>query len=194
VPRDRRHPADHHDEQLAARELLEIRPDQQRRLDHADEHVRGSRDCNCTADAQRPFEEPCERAHDARQDSPVGEQRGERTHQHDQRQEAEREHDTRRTAHLLEWQRTATEEAEDECAARFGRTLQSRDDVIESGEQLAHARHLEQHDREHDLDGDAGRREAPGDGAAVLAQQPGDEGNREQPERALQVRCHGAAA
>ena len=55
---DAGHAAGHHDEQLAAREPREIGPDEQRRLDHADEDVGGGRKPDRAADAERALQEP----------------------------------------------------------------------------------------------------------------------------------------
>ena len=81
---DAGHAAGHHDEQFAARELREIGPDEQRRLDMADEDVGGGREPDRAADAERALERPGEAAHDRRQDAPVEQQRGQHAHhQHD---------------------------------------------------------------------------------------------------------------
>ena len=53
---DAGHAAGHHHEQFAARELGEIRPDEQRRFHHAEEDIGRGRQADRAADAERALE------------------------------------------------------------------------------------------------------------------------------------------
>ena len=64
--------------------LRQIGPDEQRRLDHAEEDVGRGREPDRAADAERALEQPGKAAHDRRQDAPIEQQRGEHAH-HQQR-------------------------------------------------------------------------------------------------------------
>jgi hypothetical protein len=77
---DAGHAAGHHDEQLAARQPREIGPDEQRRLDHAEEDVGGGREPDRAADAKRALQQPGEAAHDRRQHAPIEQKRGQHAH------------------------------------------------------------------------------------------------------------------
>ena len=93
---DRRHAAGHDGEQLAARHARQVRPHEERRLDHADEHVGRRRQPDHPAHAHRLLQHARQRAHDRRQHAPVEEQRRERAHHQHDRQRAEREDEVRR--------------------------------------------------------------------------------------------------
>ena len=90
---DAGHAAGHHDEQLAAREPRQIGPDEQRRLDHAEEDVGGGREPDRAADAERALEHPGKAAHDRRQHAPIEQQRGEHAHHQHDRQRLQGEHE-----------------------------------------------------------------------------------------------------
>ena len=68
---DAGHAGGEDDEQLAAIDPGEIGLDQQRRLDHADEHIGGGGDADRAAHAQRAFQQPGHGAHQQRQEAPV---------------------------------------------------------------------------------------------------------------------------
>src|SRR5262252_2456202 len=72
------HAAGHHYEQLAAGEACQIRPDEQRRLDHAEKDVGRGREPDRAADLERALEQRGQHAH----------------HQHD-RQGLQRQHEFR---------------------------------------------------------------------------------------------------
>jgi hypothetical protein len=56
--RDAGHAAGHHNEELRARQLCEIGPDEQRRLDHADEDVGCGREADRAANAKCALQRP----------------------------------------------------------------------------------------------------------------------------------------
>ena len=73
---DSGHSAGHHDEQLAAREACQVRPDEQRRLDHAEKDVGRGREPDRPADLERALEQPGKAVHERRQDAPMEQERG----------------------------------------------------------------------------------------------------------------------
>ena len=114
---DARHAAGHDDEQFAARQRREVGPDEQRRLDHAEKDVGCGRQADRAADAERPFEQPGEAAHDRRQDAPVEQQRGEHAHHQHHRQGLQREDEIGARRLEVVGQGAAAEIAEDERRA-----------------------------------------------------------------------------
>ena len=127
---DAGHAAGHHHEQFAARELREIGPDEQRRLDMADEDVGRGGKPDRAADAHGAVEREGEAVHHRRQDAPVEQQRGEHAHQQHDRQRVERQHEFLAGIFQLEGQRAAADIAEHEGGAGAARRGDRVDHVV----------------------------------------------------------------
>ena len=187
---DARHAAGHDDEQFAARERREIRPDEQRRFHHAEKDVGGRRQADRTADAERPFEQPGEAAHDRRQDAPIEQQRGQYAHHQHDRQGLEREDEIGARRREVVGQGAAAEIAEDERRAGPGGGGNRADGIVDGGEGHRHARHLEQEGRGGEGRDEADGRELPRHRTGVLADRPGKPDEREHTEHGLQLLHH----
>jgi hypothetical protein len=94
-PGDSGHPAGHHHEQLAAREACEIRPDEQRGLDHAEENIGCSREPDRAAHIEGALEQPGKAPHDRRQDAPVEQERCQDAHDQHHGQRLQSQHEIR---------------------------------------------------------------------------------------------------
>jgi hypothetical protein len=186
---DAGHAAGHHHEHFGARELGEIRADEERRLDLANEDVGRGREPDRAADVERALERMGEAAHDRRHDAPVEEKRGDDAHhQHDgERLEGETEFRSGRLE--LERQRPAADVAEHERGAGLGRRRDRSDSVVDPHEGVFDLRHLEEEECEREGDGKPDRSLPPGDRAAVLTDEPSDNDYRRDAQRRLQV-CH----
>ena len=184
---DAGHAAGHHQEQFAAGELRQIRPDEQRRFHHAEEDVGGGGQPDRAADAERAFQQPGEAAHDRRQDAPVEQQRGQHAHhQHDrQRLECQDEFGARRFQ--VERQRAAAEIAEHERGARARRRGNRADGVVDGAEGVRDERQFDQRHGGEKGDDEADRGLSQRDRAAVFAKRPCQRQQRQHAERRLQL-------
>ena len=93
---DAGHAAGHDDEHFAPRELGQIGPDEQRRLDLADKNIGRRGEPGGAADVERLFQRPGKAAHDGRHDAPVEQQRRQHAHHQHHRQRLEAENELRR--------------------------------------------------------------------------------------------------
>jgi hypothetical protein len=126
------------------------------------------------------------RAHDGRKNAPVEEKRSERAQHEHQRQRAKRQHEARGSRPLLERLLAAAQEAEHEAGSLLRRLLQREERVVQFEKERLGEGHLEQQRRERDLEQRAGSDDAPGKGAAVLGEEPGDAEEGEEAECALE--------
>ena len=181
------HAAGHHHEHFRARQFCQIRPDEQRRLDLADENIGRRRQPHRAADVERLFQHPRKAAHDRRHDAPIEQQRRQHAHhQHDgQRLKAENEVGARRLE--LERQRPAADIAEHERRAGPGRGGDGIDRVIDQREHHLDLRHLEHDEREEEGDAEPDAGLPPIHRAAVLADEPGEGEDGEDAEGGLEV-------
>ncbi len=184
---DAGHAAGHHQEQFAARELCEIRLDEQRRFHHAEKDVRRSRQPDRAADLQRPLEHPREAAHDRRQDAPVEQQRRQHAHDEDQRQRLERQHEIRAGGFHIEGQGTAADIAEHERRARACRVGDRADAVIDERERFCGVGNLQQHDGRDQGHEQADDRLLPRHRRALLADRKRDRQQRKNSKRRLKL-------
>jgi hypothetical protein len=149
--RDRRHARAHDHVELAARERAHIRTNEQRCLDHADEDVRGRRQCHRATEAERALEHEREAAHHERKDAPIREQRGQRAHDEHERKRAKPEHEAARAGQRLERKGCAAQVAEHEARAGLGRRLQREHRVVQQAKQRAHRCQLQERPRDDEL-------------------------------------------
>ena len=84
----------HRHEEFGARQLFQIRPDEERRLHHADKGVCRRGETDGAADAQALLQEIAETARDPAEHPPVPQKRRERRHDEDERQGLEGEDET----------------------------------------------------------------------------------------------------
>ena len=184
---DAGHAAGHHHEHFRARQLCQIRPDEQRRLDLADENIGRRRQPDGAADVERLFQQARKAAHDRRHDAPIEQQRRQHAHhQHDgERLKAENEGGGRLLD--LERQRPAADIAEHERGAGPGRGGDGIHRVIDQREHHLDLRHLEHDQREEEGDAERDPGLPPIHCAAVLADEPGEGEDGEDAEGGLQM-------
>ncbi len=144
---DAGHAAGHHHEHFAAGQFGEIGPDEQRRLDLADEDVGRRGEADRAADIERALEHPGKSAHDRRHDPPVEQKRSEHAHHQHDRQRLEGEDELRSGRLGFERQRTAADIAEHERGTGPGRRRDRLDRVLDPDEGEPDLRHLEQQHR-----------------------------------------------
>ena len=144
---DAGHAASHDQEQLAAGQLGEVGPDEQRRFHHAQEHIGSGRQPDRAADPKGAAEQPGQAAHDRRQDAPVEQQRGQHAHHQHDRQRLQGQDEGGIGIGDVERQRAAAEIAEHKACAGPGRAGDRPDRVVDHVKGMGHARQLEQHER-----------------------------------------------
>ena len=135
--------------------LREIRPDEQRRFDMADEDVGGGREPDRAADAHRAVEREGEALDDRRQDAPVEQQGRQHAHQQHDRQRVERQHEVLAGEFQLERQCAAADIAEHEGGAGAARRGDGVDRGVQRGEGARDRRHLQKQRGQHDRDDEA---------------------------------------
>ena len=184
---DAGHAAGHDDEHFAARELRQIRPDEQRRLDLADENIGRRGQPGGAADVERLFQRPGKTAHDRRHDAPVEQQRRQHAHHQHHRQRLEAEDELRRRRLDVERRGAAADIAEHESGAGLGRVGDRIDRAIDPIERDLGLRHFEHQQSEREGDAKPGHHRPPRHRAAVLADRKGERENGEHAQRRLQV-------
>ena len=185
---DAGHAAGHHQEQFAARQLRQIRPDEQGRFHHAEEDVGGGGKPDRAADAERAFQKPRHAAHDRRQDAPVEQQRRQHAHDQHHRQRLERENEIRAGRLQVERQRAAAEIAEHEGGAGARGRRNRPDRVVDDAEGVRDDRQLDQDDGGEQGDEKPDGRLPQRNAAAVLPKREGDREQRQHAERRLQLK------
>ena len=149
--RDGRHARGQHDEELRARQVFQIRTNDERRFDHAEEHARPGADSHRTANAEGMAQYPGKSADDGGQDSPVPRECDQHAEHDDLRQDTEPEDVHRVRVGEIERRIAAAEKAEHERRARARGCLDRIDDVIGQQQRVAHRREAQQRDRQHEL-------------------------------------------
>ena len=96
-------------------------------------------------------------------------------HHDDHRKGAEREDEARARLRLLEGKGRPAEEAEHEARAGRGGRLEGGDEPVDRADRSGDERNLQHRRREHELEGDSGKGDAPGADTPLLAHPPGDE-------------------
>ena len=139
------------DEQFAARDAGQIRFDQQRRLDHADEYIGCRGQADRAADAQRLFQQPGHHAHDQRQHAPMEQQGGQGAHHQNDRQSLKGQHEAGAGAGFGIGQRAAAEIAEHHRRAGAGGPLQRQEAIVQRGKRGVYARQFQDGDRQRNL-------------------------------------------
>lgn len=167
------HAADHDGEELAARHPGEIRPHEKRRLDHADEDVRGGGKPNHPAYTHQLLQGKRKDAHDRRQHAPIEEQRAQRAHHEHDRQRPEGEHESCSGIRDLERGRTASEVAEHQARPGLGRLLEHEQRVVQLEKGFLHQRDLQEYDGHDELQDEAGHDGPPRHRGALFAGEPG---------------------
>ncbi len=156
--RDRRHAAGHDREQLAARHARELRPHEQRRLDHADEHVRRGGEADDAADAHRR----ARAARTWRAPPPAARASGTaapRARSSPARSAARgRRGRSSRPGRDRERRRAAAQIAEHERRSRLRGFFEREHRVVQREERVLGERQLEEQQREDDLQHEARRR------------------------------------
>ena len=186
---DAGHAAGHYDEQLAAREACQVRPDEQRRLDHAEKDIGRSREPDRPADLERALQEPGEAVHQRRQDAPMEQERGQYAHHQHDRQGLQRQHKFRPRHLELVGKLAATEIAENEGGAGPACGGDRIDRIVDRREHARGARDLEQDDRGNERHHQRDRGLPPRYAAAVFADDPGKGEQGEDAECRLEI-CH----
>ncbi|MGX1165033.1 hypothetical protein AB7M16_001299 [Bradyrhizobium sp. USDA 372] len=187
---DAGHAAGHDQEQLAARHLCQIRPHEQRRLDHAEEDVGGGRETDRAADAERTLQQPGHAADDRWQHAPIEQQRRQHAHDQHDRQRLERQDEVRAGRLQVEGQGSAADIAEHEGGAGPRSRRDRADRVVDGTEGMGDDRQLQQHEGGDEGRGEADRSLAQRHGAPILRQREGDQQQCENAECRLQAQ-HG---
>ena len=143
---DAGHAAGHHQKQFAARQLRQIRPDEQRRFHHAEKDVGRGRQPDRAADAERALQQPRHAAHDRRQDAPVEQQRGQHAHDQHDRQRLKRQNEIGAGRLEVERQRAAAEIAEHEGGAGARGRRDRADGFVDDAEGVRDQRQFYQDD------------------------------------------------
>ena len=181
------HAAGHHQKQFAARQLRQIRPDEQRRFHHAEKNIGGGGQPDRAADAERALQQPRHAAHDRRQDAPVEQQRGQHAHHQHDGQRLKRQDEIGAGRLEVERQRAAAEIAEHERRARARGGGDRADGVVDDGKGVRDEGQFYQRERGEEGDGKADRRLLQRHRAAVLTDRPRDREQRQYAERRLQL-------
>ena len=185
---DAGHAAGHDDEHFAARQLCEIGPDEQRRLDLADENIGRRRQAGGAADIERLFQRHGKPAHDRRHDAPIEQQRRQHAHHQHHRQRLEAEDEFRARRLQFERQRAAADIAEHERRAGPRRRGDGVDRVIDPFERDLDLRHLQHDERQREGHGKPDNHRPPWHRAPVLADGPGKRDDGDDAERGLEVK------
>ena len=181
------HAAGHHHEHFRARQFCQIRPDEQRRLDLADENIGRRRQSHRAADVEGLFQHPRKAAHDRRHDAPIEQQRRQHAHHQDDGQRLKAENEGGSRLFDFEGQRPAADIAEHEGGAGPGRGGDGIHRVIDQPEHHLDLRHLEHDEREEEGDAKRNTGLPPIHRAAVLADEPGEGEDGEDAEGGLEV-------
>ncbi len=181
------HAAAHRDEQFAAREPVEVGPDQQRRLHHAQENIGRRAESDGAPDAHGFLEQPGKGPDHERQDFPVEEKRREGAHDQDQRQRLEGKNKGRSGIGFRKGQLPASQIAEGEGCPRGRGIRENVDPLVEQDKKIPEEGDFEQDQRQRELDDKTGDDDGIADGTSVFADQPGDARQEDDSDNALQV-------
>ncbi len=181
------HAAAHRDEQFAAREPIEIGPDQQRRFQHAQKNIGRRAESDGAADAHGFLQHPGKGPDHERQDFPVEKERGEGADDQDQRQRLEGKNERRSRIGLRKGKLPASQIAEGEGGARGCGFFEDGDSPVQQLKEIAEERNFEQGQRQDELNHKTRDDDGVTDGTPVLADQPGEARQKKDSGNALQV-------
>jgi len=145
----------HHHEKLGPRQPFEIGTDQERALDHPDEHGGGGGEPHRAAEPHAPLQQERKAPRHPAEHAPVPEQRRKRRHDEDERQRLEAEHEGARGILDLEGRGPAADIAEDEARAGARRRRQRIDRIVEREKAGLRDGDFEKQKRNRDLERDS---------------------------------------
>ncbi len=188
--RDVRHATDHDGHEFAARHARNIGPDDQRRLGLAHENVRGGGERFTAAGAKRLAHHPGDRAHDALQNAPVIEKRGQRGHDDDRAGDEDGEDQTVLRPETFAEQIPVRQRSENKLGSVRGKLDEFLDDLARELKHLCTPRRLQDQQREDKLQADAPDDRAPRKFFAVEGDRPGDGDHRDPAKKTDEFEFH----
>src|SRR4030095_474968 len=171
---DTGHTNRHQRKQFAPGHILEVRLDDQRRLNHSEKDCRGGSQSERTANVEALLESERQRPHDVGKNPPI-EENGRKSANHEyQRQRLKSENEVRTGILQHEWRRAATEIAENEGRSCSRRRIQHQDHIIQQDKEPFEEGDVKKNSRNGKLNSNAGKNRWKFNADSLLANDPSD--------------------